>query len=206
MSALVDFLKNIPKPIRDNKSPPSLMQFIQNNSNLLSLDITKKLDKLDKSPETLNPLLIEKYKEHKEEWNEWNKIIRNDTEMNDWYDKLNELVQSEFPDFPFSLSLSNDNYLNLDLPFTHEKTIYIVNKPRKSSYEFSHLNRQELNQLANYLRISSIDKKPITLRQVLQAISDSNYYRGIFRKINQHIFLEGFTKDTKLNYSLILGS
>ena len=214
MSKLVDFLTNNPEPFREDTSPISLMEFIKNNSNFLSLDITKNLDKqyrnimlsLHKSPETLNLLFIEKYKEYMEENNKWNKSLQDDTEMDIWHDKLDELVESEFPDFPFSLALPNEQYLELDKPFTDKETIFIVNKPRKTSYEFSHLNRKELNQLADYLKICSKNQTPITLRQVLNAISESDYYRGIFRKINQHIFLEGFTKDTKLNYSLILGS
>jgi hypothetical protein len=119
---------------------------------------------------------------------------------------LQKLIENEFPNFPLFISLDDEDLVKLDEPFTNMNTIFICNKPTNSSFEFSDYSENELSELADYLKIDSLNNNPITLRQVLQAINNSDYYQTKFKKHNRHPFLEGFDKDTDIQYSLSLGS
>ena len=95
----------------------------------------------------------------------------------DFYYKMNQLIQEEFPDSPFGIALDSQDLLKLDDNFTSEKSIFI--KDDRAScpvFGFSD-NDPRKNSLTSYTLIKQVEGKPITLRQVLNTIINVQEYK-----------------------------
>ena len=52
-------------------------------------------------------------------------ITINESAYDEWHERYMELIENEFPNAPFTISLSNDEIIALDDPFTEEHSIII---------------------------------------------------------------------------------
>ena len=91
-----------------------------------------------------------------------------------------------------------------------EESIVLFDK-RDNMYEYSSLPPLEKNKYNNYLHIKSIDGQPITLKQVLNEMIDSEYYSkdNTFQyEYLNHIFLESISQKSpnSIQYEMFLGS
>lgn len=134
-----------------------------------------------------------------------NGALIDDHKDEEYYEKLFELTDLEFPDCPFSISLGREDLLNLDEPFTEEPVIFIKDD-RTNSYYYDNLTQSEKNEYINYTKVEQIDAKPITLRQVLNSMSEDPHYRIPAVIEDDHRFLEFFDKKTDIQYEMFFGS
>jgi hypothetical protein len=112
----------------------------------------------------------------------------------DAYDKLLTNINMQFIEAPFNITCIND-LSELDIPFTDYDGI-IIKDDRASEYNYyySDLTENERNQYINYLGISKIDNKPMTLRQILNKMILTTHYNNDIVKSDDHSFLVGFEK------------
>ena len=116
------------------------------------------------------------------------------------YSKLNEELERQFPDAPFSISLSDINkyedLYKLDEPFTEEEFIFICDdRINQYNHYYSEWPKEELNKLQNYMLIKrETIEKPITLRQILNEMIKSEHYTDEDISGDFHIFLVDFYK------------
>jgi hypothetical protein len=102
-----------------------------------------------------------------------------------YYETMFGLIEEEFPNSPFDVSLSRNDLLRLDKPFTNENYIIIIDKRTQS-----------------HVKVEQLDNNPITLRQILhQLISTPSYDRH-----TDHHFLEYFRKNDNVHYTACFGS
>lgn len=114
------------------------------------------------------------------------------------YDKLNREIRAQFPDAPFTISLSVINKYEdlhkLDEPFTDEEFIFICDdRIDKNNYYYSEWPEEELNYLQDSILVKreSIEK-PITLRQILNEMIKSEHYNDEDISGDFHHFLVDF--------------
>jgi hypothetical protein len=114
------------------------------------------------------------------------------------FDKLNNEIRLQFPDAPFTISLSViDKYEDLhklDEPFTDEEFIFICDdRIDKHNYYYSEWPEEELNDLQDFIVIEreSIEK-PITLRQIINEMIKSEHYTDEDISGDFHNFLVDF--------------
>jgi hypothetical protein len=91
-----------------------------------------------------------------------------------------------------------------------EESIILFDK-RDDMYEYSSLPTLEKNKYNNYLHIKSIRRKPITLKDILTKMIDSEYYskdNTFQHEYLDHIFLECIEQKNPntIQYELFLGS
>ena len=122
-----------------------------------------------------------------------NRYRDNDYLDSDTYEELNNLIDIEFPNAPFSISLEMNEIKKLDHPFTSlDKIIILDGRISNSNYYYADVYENILNELNDELVVKSIDNNPITLRQVLNAmINDTHYNKAVICR-DDHRFLEGF--------------
>ena len=123
----------------------------------------------------------------------------------DFYYKMNQLIEEEFPNSPFSVALDSEDLLKLDDAFTSEKSIFIKDD-RASCPVFGFPNNDtRKNGLTSHTLVKQVDDKPITLRQILNTIINVQEYKDMV-KYTDHNFLEGFSKTTDIQYNTFFGS
>jgi len=101
-----------------------------------------------------------------------------------YYDTVIKLIKKEFPDSPFHVSLSTNDLLQLDEPFTNENYIIIITK------------RYQCQVL-----IERLDNTPITLRQILNKLINTTEYNAY----TGH-FLQYFEKNNNIQYTACFGN
>ena len=126
----------------------------------------------------------------------------------EYYEELFKKTDDEFPDCDFNISIFNklEDFDELDKSFTEEKTILIKDDRTSASYFFSDLTKDEKSKYIHYTTVKQINNKPITLRQILNAMCNDEHYK-MMREIQcPHNFLEGFDKTNNLVYEAGFGS
>ena len=125
--------------------------------------------------------------------------LSDEEKVNMGYDTYFQLIEDEFPNFPFSISLCDKVLLELDLPFTDETSIII--KDGRASCEFFGFTEGDSrkNGLCSYTLITQKNGKPITLRQILIAMSNTPEYTQI-SPYTEHNFLAGLSNTTPIQY------
>jgi hypothetical protein len=121
---------------------------------------------------------------------------------------LMDIINNEFPNAPFNISLDDEELLNLDEPFTNEKVIFIKDGRQN---EYSYYYKQvildgTINKYCDYMKIEQINNNPITLRQIINNMIKSEHYNDDDVKQDDHKFLEGFEKQTDIQYEVFFGS
>ena len=106
---------------------------------------------------------------------------------------LNNILIIEFPTSPFNISLGIESLQQLDQPFTELELINIVDN-RISMFNPYYLDvyPTDLINLDNNLVVKSIDNKPITLRQILNAMINDKHYNNPVVIRDNHRFLKSF--------------
>lgn len=108
------------------------------------------------------------------------------------YEMLFNALYHEFPHCPFSISCIRD-INELDAPFTTERTIFIFDgRASPDNYYYDGIPDSFLNLCRHFLKVESLNNNPITLRQVIQTMTDDEHYNNDIVRGDPHIFLEGF--------------
>ena len=115
-------------------------------------------------------------------------------------EKYFKRMEKEFPNYPFNVSLGGEELCLLDEPFTDEKTI-IIYDDRMDSYFYNDVDERTKKKYRYKLKVSSINNKPITLRQILKTMAESNHYNDPFVTQDNHHFLEA--EDSNLHLRLL---
>jgi hypothetical protein len=108
------------------------------------------------------------------------------------YEKLFDEIEAAFPNAPFSVSISRADFNAIDEPITDEKTIFIYDN-RANAYIYSDLPPSYRERLISYLKVDQKEGAPITLRQIIQTMSDSEFYNDALIMQDDHRFLECIT-------------
>jgi len=115
------------------------------------------------------------------------------------YDEYHDIIDKEFPDCPFVISLGYETLLTLDEPFCKDDPeMIIIRDTRVSSDTFGfyetvkHVEDVADCELEIY---KHHDKFPITLRQVITQMSTSNHYDNGYVIQDDHRFLEQFAQE-----------
>jgi hypothetical protein len=117
-------------------------------------------------------------------------------EDNSDIDIVNNLLDIEFPNSPFIISLGNKNLERLDKPFTDLESINIIDS-RISMFNpyYAGVYPNELVDLSDNLVVKSIDNTPITLRQILNSMINDKHYNDPVVTRDHHRFLKSFYID-----------
>ncbi len=126
------------------------------------------------------------------------------TECDEIWDELDKL----FPNCPFDISCIK--YIReLNDVFTTEPVIFI-HDDRASPYNsyYDKMSQRERSRYVHYLKIERINNRPITLRQVIEAMVNDAHYHEEVVMTDPHRFLEGFDKCSKtgIQWSCFFGS
>ena len=107
------------------------------------------------------------------------------------YHNLQIELHKQFPNCPFDIECVK-HIKELDEPIT-QLTGIIIKDDRANEHNFYYheLPTEERNKYINYLGITRTDK-PITLRQIINAMISSPHYNNDTVKNDDHSFLEGF--------------
>ena len=134
-------------------------------------------------------------------------ITINESANDVWYERYRELIEKEFPNAPFSISLSDEELLTLDDSFTDEHTI-IIKDERASciNYYWENSSQSELNEYISHIVVEKKEDNPITLRQILNVMINSSEYQKMKELEESHMNLECFKKTTKIQYVPFFGS
>ena len=134
-------------------------------------------------------------------------ITINESVNDVWYERYYELIEKEFPNSPFSISLSDEELLTLDDSFTDEHAIIIKDdRASCSNYYWANLSQSELNEYISHIVVEKKGDNPITLRQILNVMIHSSEYQKMKELEEPHLFLECFQKTTKIQYVSCFGS
>jgi hypothetical protein len=106
---------------------------------------------------------------------------------------LDYLLNIEFPNSPFIISLGIETLKKIDQPFTNLELINIVDS-RISMFNQYYMDvyPSDLYNLSNNLVVKSVDNKPITTRQILNAMIIDNHYNNQTVCKDYHRFLKSF--------------
>jgi len=120
----------------------------------------------------------------------------NDEKEHDW-EQLSQDLEEQFPHCPFTISCVND-LAELDMIFSDEPVVFIYDN--RAEY----VNRQ----WSNYLKVESIDDKPITLRHVINTMCNDRHYNDKAVMEDGHHFLEQFiiSRKSTIQYTCYWGS
>ena len=134
-------------------------------------------------------------------------ITINESAYDEWHERYMELIENEFPNAPFTISLSNDEIIALDDPFTEEHSIIIKDdRASLSNYYWENVPHSELSKYISYVVVKKMGDTPITLRQILNVMIHSDEYKKMDELGEPHCFLELFQKTTKIQYESCFGS
>jgi len=124
----------------------------------------------------------------------------------DIYEQLFNNIEEEFKNvsLPFSISCI-ENIEELNKVFSHEDVI-LIKDDRSLSYVFDNLTDAERNELVNYTRVFKGNKNFISLKDVILAMSDDLHYINEYIIQDNHCFLEGFDKNSEIQYTAFFGS
>ena len=122
--------------------------------------------------------------------------------MDDKYEKLAIELEQQFPNCPFDVSCV-DLVEELDNKFTDEPVIFIYDY--RSQYWG---DETDTSKWCHFLKVQQIDNKPITLRHVINTMSNDEHYNDIIVKLDSHRFLEKFilSKKSNIQYTCFWGS
>ena len=135
-------------------------------------------------------------------------VLDSDSCNSDEYEQLVDKLEQEFPGCPFVISCIN-NIDKLDDVFSLERTIFIYDdRADEHNYYYQNLTQVERNEYNHFLKIERINDQPITMRQVLKAMSDEPHYSREVVMYDPHRFLESFelSKHSNIQYSMFWGS
>ena len=122
------------------------------------------------------------------------------------YDRYLELIQQEFPQAPFSISLEPDVLLLLDQPVSNRKKIKIIDTNiHSSNYYYNNVSDEILDKMKKSIYVHKLDNQPITLRHILNTLIRHKHFKG-FKGKDDHSFLEGINESEPGIYSLQFGS
>ena len=134
-------------------------------------------------------------------------ITINESASDRWYTRYYELIAIAFPNAPFDISLSVEELLNLDEPFTDERTIVIKDtRATPKKYYWEEYTQSELNKYISHIIVKKPNNQSITLRQILNVMINNDEYKKMAELDEPHMFLEGFQKTTKIQYTSCFGS
>jgi hypothetical protein len=123
------------------------------------------------------------------------------------WNTLFQEIDEKFEDFemPFTVSCI-DKIEDLDAKFSDEPVI-IIRDNRNESFVFDNLDDEERGELLNFTVIFKKENKPfIDLEDVIVGMcGDAHYFNELILQDN-HIFLEGFDQDSKIQYTASFGS
>ena len=143
--------------------------------------------------------LEKQYKEHNTTFS--------DEEMQQ-FKELNDALDEEFPGCPFDISCIDD-IKQLDEVFSLERVIFIYDdRASEHNWYYEDMSYEERREYNHFLKIERMDDKPITMRQVLKAMSDEPHYNDEVVMGDFHRFLEGFElcKHSNIQYTAYWGS
>jgi hypothetical protein len=124
----------------------------------------------------------------------------------EYYNQVNEHINNEFPDCSFSICLDNSDLKNLDIPFTTRRKIRLIDTNISSSnYYYSNVPENIVKRMKRGIYVSQINNTPITLRHILNTLSNSKHFKG-FKGRDDHRFLESINKVSEVDYELWFGS
>ena len=123
------------------------------------------------------------------------------------YEELQTELYKQFPNCPFDIACI-ENLNELDEPFTQQTGIIIKDdRASPNNYYYDGMEENERNQYINYMGISKLDNKPITLRQILNKMISNPHYNNDIVKDDPHCILEGFDISTNgIVFSPFFGS
>jgi hypothetical protein len=124
------------------------------------------------------------------------------------YKELNDALDEEFPGCPFDISCIDD-IKQLDEVFSFERVIFIYDdRASEHNWYYEDMSYEERREYNHFLKIERMDDKPITMRQVLKAMSDEPHYSREVVMYDPHRFLESFelSKHSNIQYSMFWGS
>lgn len=131
-----------------------------------------------------------------------------DSESDDEFCELMEEIDKQFQGYPFTISCIK-HIEELDEVFTLEPVIFIHDdRANKFNYYYQDMSDEERNVYNHFLKVERIDNKPITLRQVLDEMSNEPHYYDEVVIGDPHCFLELFelSKHSNIQYSMYWGS
>ena len=130
-----------------------------------------------------------------------------DEGMPAYLEKCAELEQ-QFPNCPFEISCVHE-LSKLDEVFTLEPVIFIYDdRASPNNYYYSEMSDRERSKYVHYLKVEQKRNKPITLRQVIEAMANDAHYHDEVVMSDPHRFLESFDKCNKtgIQWSCFWGS
>ena len=120
------------------------------------------------------------------------------------YEQLYETLDRAFPKTPFSISCVDDVF-ELDEDFTDEQVVIIVDDRAKYWHFWGDMfsDIRNISEYINYTVVRKVDDKPITLRQMIQAMIDDKHYWNEVVMRDSHQFLEGFDRRERSNIEFV---
>jgi len=112
------------------------------------------------------------------------------------HEQLEKALALQFPKCPFHIACVDD-LDELEYTFCDELVILIFDDRLNERYkhQFNEMSTSLKNRLRNYTVVKSMNNKPITVRQVLNAmIRDKHYHSRIVEKHVRNYYLEKFIR------------
>ena len=131
-----------------------------------------------------------------------------DSESEDEYSRLMDELDEQFPGCPFNISCIK-HISELDDIFSLEPVIFIHDdRANDYNYYYQELSHEEKNEYNHFLKVEMKNGKPITLRQVLDTMSNEPHYYDKVVIGDPHRFLEVFelSKHSNIQYTMYWGS
>ena len=123
-----------------------------------------------------------------------------------FHEILEAELKQQFPNCPFNIDCFDD-LLMLDYPFTDETFILIYDdrlNALKSNYDT--MTEVQKNTLRHYTMIKAKENKPITTRQILNAmIKDGHYSSETIQEQFGHYHLEKLDRKSKMLFEVCWG-
>jgi len=122
------------------------------------------------------------------------------------YEYLLDRIEEEFKNYdsPFDICLI-ENIEELHTPFSYEDVI-IIRDNRNESFVFENLEEELRNSLLNYTRVYKGDKPFISLKDIIISMINDPHYNNYLIIQDNHQFLEGFEKNSEIQYTACFGS
>ena len=111
----------------------------------------------------------------------------------------------EFLNCPFEISLATEDLEKLDVPFTDETSIVIMDTRATSlNYYWNGWKESELEKFNSQILVNKVGNKCITLRQILNTMIKSKYYHTLSVMQEPHCFLEDIIQKMIFNMKRVL--